>query len=115
MCLPQNNHPIFLISPIFLLSLTGISGYPGRSFAKCPGFPPDPSWHLSPIYSTLQFKGDTSSDEIVGHEFVYPLVHDLLVSNEDERQRAYTLLFNIATDILTHDWYLVGENHTHTS
>ncbi|CAF3757405.1 unnamed protein product [Rotaria sp. Silwood1] len=96
-----------------LNKVTGISGYPARSFAKRTDFPPGPNWYLSPVYPTLQFKDDTSSDEIVGHEFVYPLVHDLLVSNEDERQRAYTLLFNITNYILTHDWYLVGLNYTH--
>ncbi|CAF4402286.1 unnamed protein product, partial [Rotaria sordida] len=58
---------------------------------------------------------DTSSDEIVGHEFVYPLVHDLLAENDDERQRAYILSFKITNHILTHDWYLIGENHTHTT
>jgi hypothetical protein len=94
--------------------VTGIPGYPGRSFAKRTDFPPDPTWHLSPVDPTLQFKGETSSDEIVGHELVYPLVHDLLASNDDERQRAYTLFFNITNHILTHDWYLVGENHIHT-
>ena len=95
--------------------MTGISGYPARSFAKRSDFPPRPQWYLSPVYSTLQFEGDTSSDEIVGHELVYPLVHDLLANDDDERQRAYTLVFNITNNILTHDWYLVGENHTHTS
>ncbi|CAF0856268.1 unnamed protein product [Adineta steineri] len=98
-----------------LLFLIGISGYPGRSLAKRSDFPPDPHWHPSPINSTLQFKGDTSSDEITGHEYVYPLVHDLLAGNDDERRRAYALVLNITTHILTHDWYLVGENHTHTT
>ncbi|CAF2795018.1 unnamed protein product [Rotaria sp. Silwood2] len=96
-----------------LNNVTGISGYPARSYAKRTDFPPGPNWYLSPVYPTLQFKDDTSSDEVVGHEFVYPLVHDLLASNEDERLRAYTLLFNITNYILTHDWYLVGLNHTH--
>ena len=95
--------------------VTGISGYPGRSLAKRTDFPPDPAWHPSPLNATLQFKGDTSSDEIVGHEYVYPLVHDLLATSDDERRRAYALVFNITNHILTHDWYLVGEKHTHTS
>jgi hypothetical protein len=82
--------------------------------AKRSDFPPRSRWYPSPIYPDLQFYGDTSSDEIVGHEFVYPLVHDLLAENEDERQRAYILLLNITTHILTHDWYLIGENHNHT-
>ncbi|CAF2737378.1 unnamed protein product [Rotaria sp. Silwood2] len=98
-----------------LNQVSGIPGYPGRSFAKRSDFPPDPAWHSSPINSTLQFKGDTSSDEIVGHEFVYPLVHDLLAENDDERQRAYILSYKITDHILTHNWYLVGENHTHTT
>lgn len=95
--------------------MTGILGYPGRSLAKRTDFPPDPAWHPSPVYSDLQFKGDTSSDEIVGHEFVYPLVHDLLAANDSERQRAYMIAFNITNHILTHNWYLIGENHTHTT
>ncbi|CAF2537845.1 unnamed protein product [Rotaria sp. Silwood2] len=95
--------------------LASILGYPGRSFAKRTDFPPSPDWYPSPIYSNLQFKGDTSSDEIVGHEFVYPLVRDLLAENDNERQRAYILTFNITNHILTHDWYLMGENHTHTT
>ncbi|CAF3118058.1 unnamed protein product [Rotaria sp. Silwood2] len=98
-----------------LNQVSGIPGYPGRSFAKRSDFPPDPAWHPSPINSTLQFKGDTSSDEIVGHEFVYPLVHDLLAENDDERQRAYILPYKITDHILTHNWYLIGENHTHTT
>jgi hypothetical protein len=94
---------------------SGISGYPARSFALRTDFPPKPSWFPSPVYPTLQFKGDTSSDQIGGYEFVFPLVHDLLAENDTERLRAYTLLLNITTHILTHDWYLIGENHTHTT
>lgn len=95
-----------------LNKVTGISGYPARSFAKRTDFPPGPNWYLSAVYPTLQFKDATSTDEIVGHEFVYPLAHDLLASNQDERQNVFTLLFNITNHILTHDWCLEGENHT---
>jgi hypothetical protein len=95
--------------------VTGITGYPARSFAKRTDFPPDPSWFPSPINETLQFRGDTSSDQITGYEFVFPLVHDLLAENETERQIVYTLLLNITTHILTHDWYLIGEYHNHTT
>ena len=98
-----------------LNEVTGIPGYPARSLANRTDYPPDRDWHLSPIYPLLEFKGDTSSDEIVGHEYVYPLVHDLLATNEDERKRAFVLLFNLTNHILTHDWYLVGENGTRTS
>ncbi|CAF3325457.1 unnamed protein product [Rotaria sp. Silwood2] len=96
-----------------LNKVTGISGYPARTIAKRTDTPPAPhKWYLSPVYPTLQYEGDTSSDEAVGHEYVYPLVHEILASNDDERQRAYTLLFNITNHILTHDWYLEGVNGT---
>jgi hypothetical protein len=78
-----------------LLNLvTVIPGYPARTFKQRSDFPSDIPWYPSPVYPTLQYEGDTSSDEICGHEFVYPLVHD--------------------NHILTHDWYLIGENHNHT-
>ena len=95
--------------------MTGISGYPARSFAKRTDFPPEPNWFPSPVNSTLEFHGDTSSDQITGYEFIFPLVHDLLAENDTERLRAYTLLFNITNHILTHNWYLIGENRTHTT
>jgi hypothetical protein len=98
----------------FLNLVTGIPGYPARTFKQRSDFPSDAPWYPSPVYPTLQYEGDTSSDEICGHEFVYPLVHDLLARNEDERRRAYTLIFNITNHILTHNWYLIGENHNHT-
>ncbi|CAF1268095.1 unnamed protein product [Adineta steineri] len=98
-----------------LNKITGISGYPARSFAKRTDFPYAPQWYPSPVYPTLQYQGDTSSDQIAGYEFAFPLVHDLLAETETEKIRAYTLLFNMTTHILTHDWYLVGENHTYTT
>jgi hypothetical protein len=98
-----------------LNEVTGILGYPARSIAKKSEFPPTIGWYPSPINSTLQFEGDTSADEIVGHEFVYPLVHDLLSINDDQRSQSYSVLLNITTHILTHNWYLIGENHTHTT
>lgn len=42
------------------------------------------------------------------------MVHDILAESDSERQRVYALLLNITTHILTHDWYLIGENHNHT-
>ncbi|CAF4149800.1 unnamed protein product [Rotaria magnacalcarata] len=71
-----------------LNKVTGIPGYPSRSVANRTDFPPRSRWYPSPTYSDLQFYGDTSSDEIVGHQFVHPLVHDLLAENDDERQQS---------------------------
>jgi hypothetical protein len=98
-----------------LNEVTGISGYPSRSIAKRDEFPPDPDWHLSPVNSSLQFKGDTSSDEIVGHQYVYPLMHDFISDTDIQRQLVYSILFNITNHILTHNWYLIGEYGNHTT
>ena len=57
-----------------LNNVTGISGYAARSMAKRTDFPPGPRWNVFPVSPTLQYKGDTSSDEAVGYEFVYSLV-----------------------------------------
>ncbi|CAF4015316.1 unnamed protein product [Rotaria sp. Silwood1] len=91
-----------------------IIGYSSRSVANRSDFPPRSRWYPSSVNPDLQFYGDTSSDEIVGHQFVHPLVHDLFAENDDERQHAYILILNITTHIRTHDWYLIGENHNHT-
>jgi hypothetical protein len=71
--------------------------------AKVSELPPSSGWYPSPINSTLQFRGDASSDEIVRHEFVYPLVHDLLCENDNERDQAYGLILNITTYIFHHN------------
>ena len=69
----------------------------------------------SPINSTLQFKGDAPSNEIVGKELLYPLVYNLLCEDDDQRHQAYSLILNITTHILTHNWCLVGENRKYTT
>ena len=101
---------------LYLLNqVSGIPGYPARSLAKRTDFPPTIDWYPSPIDASLQFKGDTSSDEIVGHQFVYPLVHDLLADSDEERFEALQVLYNITNHILVHDWYLIGEKGNHTT
>ncbi|CAF4863130.1 unnamed protein product [Rotaria sp. Silwood1] len=104
----ENKHPPGMTG------VGGIIGYSSRSVANRSDFPPRSRWYPSSVNPDLQFYGDTSSDEIVGHQFVHPLVHDLFAENDDERQHAYILILNITTHIRTHDWYLIGENHNHT-
>ena len=95
--------------------VTGILGYPSRSIAKIDEFPPTPDWYPSPVNSSLQFKGDTSSDEMVGHQFIYPLVHDFLCDDDAQRALVLAVLINQTTHILTHNWYLIGEKGNHTT
>lgn len=40
-------------------------------------------WHESLAEPGWQWKGDTSSDEVVGHMFAYPLIYDLVADDDD--------------------------------
>jgi hypothetical protein len=70
-----------------LEEITGIPGFPARSFIKIGSDeqPKDGEWHTTPD-GQWRWKGDTSSDEIVGHYLVYPIYYDL-VADEDEKRK----------------------------
>ena len=98
-----------------LNEVTGIRGYPSRSIAVKGEYPPRYDWYSSPVNQSLDFEGDTSSDEMVGHQMIYPLVADLLAINEQQRLQAFQLLENQVNGIVDNDYYLIGENHNHTT
>ena len=90
-----------------LEAITGIPGFPARSYIKVgeDEQPSDGEWHDTPD-KAWRWKGDTSSDEIVGHYFVYPLYHDL-VADEAEKPALRAVIDRITTHILDHDYQLV--------
>ncbi|MEP7363646.1 MAG: hypothetical protein ABI972_10355 [Acidobacteriota bacterium] len=61
-----------------LETVTGRPGYPARSYIV-PGEPrpKDGTWHWTPDGSKL-WKSDTSSDELVGHYYLFAIAYDLL-------------------------------------
>jgi hypothetical protein len=68
-----------------LEAITGIPGFPARSYIKVgedvqPG---DGEWHDTSD-GAWRWKGDTSSDEIAGHYFAYPLYYDLVAADEEK-------------------------------
>jgi hypothetical protein len=90
-----------------LEEITGIPGFPARSFIKVgvdvqPG---DGEWHDTPD-KVWRWKGDTSSDEIVGHYFVYPIYHDL-VADEAEKPRLRAVIERITNHILDNNYQLI--------
>jgi hypothetical protein len=90
-----------------LESITGIPGFPARSFIRV-GVdlqPADGEWHDTPD-GLWRWKGDTSSDEIVGHYFVYPIYYDL-VADEAERRVVASTLARITDHILDNDYQLI--------
>jgi len=63
---------------LFLETVTGVPGLPARSYVKAGDpRPKDGVWHWT-AGRQIQWKGDTSSDEIVGHFFVLSIAYDFL-------------------------------------
>jgi hypothetical protein len=90
-----------------LEAITGRPGFPARSFIRT-GVdvqPSDGEWHDTPDRQ-WRWKGDTSSDEIVGHYFVYPLYHDL-VAEDAEKPALRAVIDRITTHILDNDYQLI--------
>ncbi|MDP2437626.1 MAG: hypothetical protein Q8P67_17935 [archaeon] len=99
----------------FMQQVTGLPGYPARSFARYgdPGTSADPNagqhtWFNSTTYPGWVYKSDTSSDEIVGHQFGLPLYLDLVASPGAEQTQALQLFTNITDWILANHLKLVS-------
>jgi len=87
--------------------ITGIPGFPARSFIKVgvdvqPG---DGEWHDTPD-KVWRWKGDTSSDEIVGHYFIYPIYLDL-VADEAEKPMLRGVIDRMTNHILDNNYQLI--------
>jgi hypothetical protein len=93
-----------------LESITGIPGFPARAISNIH----DPAherrsggqWHPSPVEKDWMWKGDTSSDEIVGHYLAFYL-YSTLVANEREKAQVRATCKRITDHILDHGYYLV--------
>ena len=89
-----------------LETITGIPGFPARSLvAADESTGQGGEWHLTPD-KKWKWKGDTSSDEIVGHMFAYPLFYDL-VAEGPMKERVKGLVHRIMTHIVDHNFQLV--------
>lgn len=91
---------------LFLEEVAGRNGFPARSFVrKGDPMPQDGEWHWT---SDGQFywKGDTSSDEIVGHFFILGIACDLL-PDASLKQRIVGTVRRLMDHILNHDYTLV--------
>ena len=97
-----------------LESITGIPGFPARSFIKIgeDAQPKDGEWHDTPD-RTWRWKGDTSSDEIVGHYFVYP-IYEELAADASEKPALRATIDRITNHILDHNYQLIDVDGQHT-
>jgi hypothetical protein len=90
---------------LFLERITGRSGFPARSYIRAGDFrEPDGVWHWTRDHK-YEWKADTSSDEIVGHFFLFSVAWDLL-PDPDLQQRIRETAARIADHILEHGYTL---------
>ncbi len=90
-----------------LESITGLPGFPARSFIKI-GEEVQPSggeWHDT-VDKAWRWKGDTSSDEIVGHYFAYSIYVDL-VAEDSEKPALRAVVDRITNHIIDNEYQLV--------
>lgn len=90
-----------------LESITGIPGFHARSFIKIGEDlqPRDGEWHNTPD-GQWRWKADTSSDEIVGHYFIYPIYYDLIATQE-EKIRIRGVITRMTDHILDNNYQLI--------
>jgi len=90
-----------------LEEITGISGFHARSFIKIGEDiqPNDGEWRDTPD-GKWRWKGDTSSDEIVGHYFGYAVYYDL-VADEAEKLKIRGVVTRMTDHILNNNYQLI--------
>ena len=93
---------------LFLEQLTGVPGFPARSYIrKGERQPGDGEWHPTPDGQYV-WKADTSSDEIVGHFYIFALAWDLLPPSEKAlRDRVAATARRMMDHIISHGYTLV--------
>ena len=91
---------------LFLEEVAGKRGFPARSYVrKGDPMPQGGEWHWTSD-GQYYWKGDTSSDEIVGHFFIYGIAYDILPDAELKKRITQTAA-RIMDLILDHGYYLV--------
>lgn len=94
---------------LFLERVTGRAGFPARSYIRAGDFrEPDGVWYWTPDRQ-YEWKADTSSDEIVGHFFLFSVAWDLL-PDAKPKQRIRATAARIADHILDHGYTLTDVN-----
>ena len=92
-----------------LYSINPVKGFPSRSFERR-GYisqlsdserwqpSPDPNW---------DWKSTTSSDEAIGHIFVFGAMAELMEDQPDLKKRAVTLIDSLMSHIVENDLYMI--------
>ncbi|MCL2508728.1 MAG: hypothetical protein FWF05_06090 [Oscillospiraceae bacterium] len=92
-----------------LIDISGIEGFPARAYRR-PGEhgfgDGDIEWHLTADENgELEWKGETSSDEMVGHYYAAAWYFDLVADDAEKREIADAIR-KVTDHVLTHDYTL---------
>ena len=98
--------------------VTGIPGFPARAYRR-PGEDRfgngDPEWHPAKDETgALEWKGETSSDELVGHYYAACWYYDLCADSAEKEELAQAVRA-MTEHILTHGYTLCDADGTPTS
>ncbi|PYL00909.1 MAG: hypothetical protein DME19_03485 [Verrucomicrobia bacterium] len=89
-----------------LEEITGVPGLPARSFVSAEEpLPGSGVWHPTPD-GRWYWKGDTSSDELVGHYFAYAACFDL-VAGDQEKEAIRKVVARITDYLIKNDYDLI--------
>lgn len=69
----------------------------------------EPRWPKS-ADGKWYWKGDTSSDELDGHYFFYPLFYDLCAETEVEKERVREVVRNLTDHLIDHGFLLIDHD-----
>jgi hypothetical protein len=89
-----------------LSNVNHMKGHPSRSFERAGYQLSDKSRWQPAADPNWTWKATTSSDEIVGHFFVYSIFAEE-IPDEEWRSRAVRLMDDIMDHIVRNDWYLI--------
>lgn len=92
--------------------LTGIPGFPARSIihkSETRYHQSTGEWHESPVDPNYIWKGDTSSDELDGHYFIWAVYYDLC-ADEQEKQQIRGTVQRVTDHLMQNHWRLIDKD-----
>lgn len=92
-----------------LYTINGVKGFPSRSFERTGYKYDDKPWRRSSD-PEWDWKSTTSSDEAIGHIFVYGVMAELLTDQKNLQTRAIALIDSLMQHTVDNDFYLVDWN-----
>ncbi|MFN7016159.1 MAG: hypothetical protein ACK4P5_03190, partial [Fimbriimonadales bacterium] len=92
--------------------LTGIPGFPARSIVRKDEtrfYQSHGEWHESPVDPNYLWKGDTSSDELDGHYFIWAVYYDLC-ADDTEKERIRGVVRRVTDHLMHNNWRLIDKD-----